>query len=298
MNKNQQSIPIFLASDDNYAPFLCTTMYSILQNTKAQISFYVLDGGITDKSKKLISKSLFKFDNYQILYTDMTTFGLERFPDVAHYSINAFSRYFIPEIAPDLEKALYIDVDVIVKGDIVELYNQDLENYDIAAVLEDFYAGNYTNLKEKIYPKYNGGDKYFNSGVLLFNVQNFIKKKYPEKFVKLTIDLYDKLCCPDQDVFNIVFENNFKILDYKYNFMPDHLEMLKTKHPEIQNIEPLIIHYTSQKPWKAKSARSADFDEVLKKTKFYEIVKEKYKTLKIKTYYLFGFIPLLKMDIK
>ncbi len=39
-----KTIPIFLACDDNYAPFLCTTMYSILLHTKSQIDFYVMDG--------------------------------------------------------------------------------------------------------------------------------------------------------------------------------------------------------------------------------------------------------------
>lgn len=43
-----KNIPVFLASDDNYAPFLATTAYSVLSNTKSFIDFYVLDGGITD----------------------------------------------------------------------------------------------------------------------------------------------------------------------------------------------------------------------------------------------------------
>ena len=60
------NIPVFLASDENYAPFLCTTMYSILENTKSNIDFYILDGGIKDESKKLIEKSLREFNNYSI----------------------------------------------------------------------------------------------------------------------------------------------------------------------------------------------------------------------------------------
>ena len=48
------NIPIFLASDENYAPFLCTTLFSILKHTESFIEFYVLDGGIENKSKILI----------------------------------------------------------------------------------------------------------------------------------------------------------------------------------------------------------------------------------------------------
>ena len=40
------NIPIFLSSDDNYAPFVATTIASICDNTKSFCEFYVLDGGI------------------------------------------------------------------------------------------------------------------------------------------------------------------------------------------------------------------------------------------------------------
>lgn len=293
----QQNIPIFLSSDDNYAPFLCTTMYSILENTKSFISFYVLDGGITEKSKKLINESLKNFSNYTIKYVDMALFGLDRFPNIRHYSLNTFSRYFIPEIAPDLGKVIYMDVDIIVKGDIAELYSQELGEYPLAAVLEDFYKGNYTALKEKVYPDYVGNDVYFNAGVLLLDVRKLVQNKYSQKMIDLTIKLQDKLCCADQDVLNILFENNFKILDYKYNFMPDLFPLLKEKHPEIKKVNPLLIHYVVQKPWKEVSSMSRDFNEILVKTAFQEIVKQKFGIITlVKKYKLFGWLPLLTTE--
>ena len=303
-----KSIPVFLACDDNYAPFLCTAMYSMLLHTKSKIDFYVMDGGISKESKKLITESLKKFKNKNIKYFDMSGFGLERFPNLHHYSLNAFSRYFIPELTPDLQKVLYIDVDVIIKDDIAELYNQKLGKYAIGAVLEDFYAGNYTILKNKIWPQYKGGDQYFNSGVLLLDVQKFIKNNYAQKLIDLTIKLYDKLNCPDQDVLNILFDGKFKILDYRYNFMPDHLLMLQEKHSERGEVEPLVIHYTWKKPWKEKSLCSADFDEILQQTLFAKIVKQRFTTSitkspstkqkKIKKYKFFGFLPILSIEEK
>ena len=310
--EKKQSIPVFLACDDNYAPFLCTTMYSMLLHTKSKIDFYVMDGGISQESKELITESLKKFKHKHIKYIDMSQFDLSRFPNLRHYSLNTFSRYFIPELMPDLGKIIYIDVDVIVKDDIAELYKQKLGKYMVGAVLEDFYAGNYTKLKEKIWPLYKGGDHYFNAGVLLLDVQKMIKTKCSEKLVDLTVKLFDKLNCPDQDVFNIIFDGNFKVLDYRYNFMPDHWDRLQAKHPEITTVDPLVIHYTGKKPWKAKSARSADFDEILKQTKFAEIVQQRFapKTVKksekavitnrkrIEKYKLFGLLTLLSVEEK
>ena len=50
------NIPIFLASDNNYAPFVATTIASICDNTKSFCNFYILDGGI---SKKIRIKLIF-----------------------------------------------------------------------------------------------------------------------------------------------------------------------------------------------------------------------------------------------
>ena len=294
-----KSIPIFLACDDNYAPFLCTTMYSILAHTKSYIEFYIMDGGISYKNKRLIKKSLRSFSYKKIKYINMKKYDLARFPNIKHYSTNTFSRYFIPEIYAKPEKVIYMDVDIIVKRDIKHLYNQDLEHYPLGAVLEDFYMQNYTNLKQNIWPQYKAEDKYFNAGVLLMDISQFIKNNYTEKFISLTIKLADKLSCPDQDVFNIIFENNFKILDYKYNYMPDHFHLLQKKHPDIKNIDPLIIHYTAQKPWNEYSKKSVDFDIILKKTAFANIKNQRktFEERNIKKYYFCG-IPLLSIEKK
>lgn len=292
-------IPIFLASDDNYAPFAATMMFSVLENTQAVIDFYILDGGISEINRAFIRKALERFSHKTLTYFDMSAYGLERFPDVKHYSLNTFSRYFISSLQPDLGKVLYLDVDIIVKGDIVGLYAQDLEGKPVGAVLEDFYEGNYTRLKQDIYPAYDGGDCYFNAGVMLMDVQKLIAGGYEEKMVSLTVELSDKLNCPDQDVFNILFSHNFKVLDYKYNFMPELAGMLRKKHPETQSLEPIVVHYTVGKPWKSDCAMKADFDRVLAETPFADIVADKYADRKIeRCYYLFGILPLLTIKQK
>lgn len=287
-----KSIPIFLASDDNYAPYVCTMMFSILDNTKTKINFYVLDGGITNKSKKLIKESLKCFKHYTVEYIDMKNYGLEKFPNLRHYSLNTFSRYFIPKIKPKLGKILYMDVDIIVKGDIAELYNHDLGEYPLGAILEDFYTNNYKYLKASIYPDYKGGSNYFNAGVLLIDVQKFIQNNISQRCIDLTVEIGDKLSCADQDIFNIIFENNFKKLDYKYNYMPDHFDYLKKLHPdraEQIRSDAVVLHYTHCKPWFYGSVADEDFWKVANRTKFFEKIKNPRKNL-VKKYFKYLFL--------
>jgi len=297
-----EKIPIVLASDDHYAPFVATVAYSILENTQSFIEFHVLDGGIKDTNKRKIKASLKNFDHFSMDFIDMSQFNLKRFPNMRHYSVNAFSRYFIPEILPEKKKVLYLDVDIIARGDIKELYEQELDGYSLGAILEDFYEDNYKKLKSEIYPEYKGGSNYFNSGVLLLDIQKFIEKKYVAELVDTTGKYADLLRCPDQDVFNIVFENNFKVLDYRFNIQIDHfplLERLSFKSAMEAKANPILIHYTSNKPWRNPVQKYTEFWEIAKKTFFYkqiQTMRQKYKC--ICGYYILGFIPLLEVLCK
>ena len=142
-----KTIPIVLPSDENYAPYLCASMYSILVHTKSFIKFFILDGGIKLDSKRKIENSLKLFDNFSVEYIDMAKYNLKKFPDTTQYSVNTFSRYFISELSLGFDKVLYLDSDTIVNSDISELYDEDLEMYPIGVVLEDFYKKNAKYLK-------------------------------------------------------------------------------------------------------------------------------------------------------
>ena len=279
--REEPSIPVFLASDENYAPFLCTVLYSIILNTSSYINFYILDGGIKEKTKNLILKSLRKFQNFSIKYIDMTNFKLERFPKIKHYSVNAFSRYFIPQFALNLEKAIYFDVDIIVRGDISKLYNIDLKDKALAVVSENFYRHNGEYLKEHLKPDFQNSLNYFNTGVMVLNNKQFIENNYSDQLINLTLELYDKLACADQDVFNIVFEHNHKLVDYKFNYMPDFKNLYNDMSPGLGDKlekEAIILHYTARKPWKDKEAElSNEFWEIAQKTSFKKSIAKIYK---------------------
>lgn len=274
LTQHDDIIPVFLASDDNYAPFLTTCMFSILENTQSFIEFHILDNGITSQNKLKLEKSLSIFEYKQIYYHDMKLFDLSKFPNLRHYTLTAYCRFYIPQVYQSNKKIIYLDIDTIILGDIRELYSQDLGKYALGAVLEDF-ANNYICLKEKIYPEYAGGDKYFNSGVLLIDLEKFNSMGYFQKIIDITVEYNDKLLCADQDTLNIVFQNDFKVLDYKYNFMPDYGIKLYEKHPDY-NENPIILHYTVGKPWKNLSCRNRDFWNVLICTAFKDEFYEKY----------------------
>ncbi len=273
-------IPIFLASDDNYAPFVATTAYSILKNTKSQIQFYIIDAGISPENKKLISKSLDKFHNYTIDYIPYPdTQENESITKHSSYNKVAFARFFIPKLMPNLVKALYLDVDIIVRSDITNLFMQSLDNYPVAAVSEGFQPYPYPGIGmlKKDCKEYKSLSDYFNDGVLLIDVQEFIRNNYTEKLLKTTNKYLDIAPFADQCILNIFFENNYKKLDYTMNYLPIldkfYKHHLKNDYKKIKK-GALIYHYTSQFCLNSPLL-SLEFWAIARKTEFYSELKQR-----------------------
>ena len=290
-----EHIPVFCATDENYAPFA-----AIMMNTSSFIDFYVLDDGIKEKTKKLILKDLKKYPNKELHFVDMRKYDLNRFPNLAHLTTNAFSRYFIPDITPHLKKVIYLDVDIVMMGDVTELYYQDLKDKPIGAVPEDYLGNANKRLQKNCCPAYKNSSFYFNSGVLLLDLQKLIKIDFMNKCIKLTEELYHNLEWADQDVLNILFEDDYQKLDYRFNIPASREIYLYKKYPNERNISPLILHYSSDiKPWKHIGPKLfTHFNNILKTSVFYKRVIQEYRLQKKSKWLLFGFIPLFKTSKK
>ena len=274
-NDNQEIIPIFLATDENYAPFASIMMKSVLMHTNSFVDFYVLDDEITDETKELIRQDLEKYKNKNLHFVNMRQFNLKRFPERKQWSNTMYGIYFIPQIAPELKKVIYLDVDIIAKKDIADLYHQDLENYALAAIPEipNFYSTIIHKLPQ-FYPAFKS-DTYFNSGVLLMDIPKLNQMDFINKASELTIKLNEKLEFPDQDVLNILFENNFKQLDASFNFMNVRILAFKMRYPQTP-IDPYLIHYIG-KAWNEPIVPfQQDYNEVLESSVFHQMLGKKY----------------------
>jgi glycosyltransferase involved in cell wall biosynthesis len=236
----QETIPIFLSADNNYAPFVATTIASICFHTKAVVNFYVLDGGISEFNERRIKSLKKRFTGFTVEFIQIHNEIFKGFRVISPFSLSAYYRFLIPHFKQNLNKVIYLDVDVIALGDISELYNEKLEGYSLAAV-PDTTGSAASREKCKSAMRLSAGHTYFNSGVLLIDL-----KKWREN--NTTLDLFDteklfrnKLTWPDQDVLNKHFDRNYKVLDTKYNVMTN-------SGQQGENI--IIRHFnTVWKPW-------------------------------------------------
>ncbi|RDU51319.1 glycosyltransferase [Helicobacter sp. MIT 01-3238] len=263
-------IPVFLASDDKYAPFVATTMASILMHTNDFIEFYIMDCGISTKNKKKICKTDKYFKNFSIefLEIDIEKY-FSKFPELEQISRAMYARYLIPLLKPDIDKAIYSDIDVAFVKDVRTLFCEELGGKIIGAVPSQ--RGNLNNNYKKEKEKLNlsPSHQFFMSGLLLINCNLWRKNDITSKLFEQTAFHSNCITLPDQEIFNIVFDNNYMPLDKKYCVIYKIFDQVYTKE-QIDNLvkEQVIIHYPGggdSKPWNNKKLKSAEY--------FYEAVK-------------------------
>lgn len=273
----ENNIPIFLSSDNNYAPFVATTIASICDNTKSFCEFYILDGGITQENQEKICKLKVQFNNFSIEFIKIDvekTFKNIDYKNICNYvTISTYNRFLIPMLKLNTDKAIYLDVDVIVVGDILKFYEQDLNNHIIGAIPDLCRNEEYlNNIKECLGLK--SDSKYFNAGVLLINCQKWRENNVTNKLFDIEVKYRKFLRMADQDVLNIFFEDNYEIYNQMYNEQ-DVSDNFVIRHFS-GNIKPwqadFYIHSKTKKP--CKIANIDLFWKYAKMTAFYSEILE------------------------
>ena len=271
-------IPIFLSSDNNYAPYLAVTIKSICENTKSNIIFYILDCGIEGTSKTKIIEMVSQYKDTAIEFinpAEQNIFSECRVRN--HLSSAAYVRLLIPQLKPQIDKAIYLDVDIIVNLDIAELYAQNINGHVIGSPFgECAVYHNYGILTKKtlgIDLEHN----YFCSGVLLIDCKKWRENNITQKLKDIYDEYKDRMVHNDQDLLNILFSiNKYSSLDTKFNYI---IQYSPTKNPNV------IYHYDGPtKPWhfppnmKTNVIKYIDiWWDYAKRTPFYEELQKGYK---------------------
>ncbi len=250
---------IFFSCDNNYIPHLATCITSILKNSPEyeNLYFYIIENDISEINKFKIDK-LKNIKNFDIEYIKINNYELSNFylnPNFNYISSQTYYRYLIPQIKPKLSKILYLDCDIIVRKPLSELFDTDLGNNYIGAIL-DGYKSDERNFVKKYKLK-----EYFNAGVLLINTKKWNENNITNKLIENTKNLYIDTELNDQDIINYTLKDKIKKLDIIYNLQQFSLVFEENKNYTFEKFKEItedasIIHYTgSNKPWNSLYCR-------------------------------------------
>lgn len=262
MEKNE--IVIVCAADNQFADALTVMIYSVLKTSSSKnIKLYVLDGGISLLAKNRISTLVNERGN-QIKFLKMDENMFKGYLVSERLTQAIYYRLLIPDLllGENAQKAIYLDCDLILNADISELWNVELGRNVLAAVAETNEGCRYVSspralrlYKELGIPEKN---KYFNSGVLVMNLEEWRKRNITAKVCNYLTENCEQVIYHDQDGLNAILWDSWLELPTDWNVM-SYLFITEHKH-QVINMEketveqlrrkPKIVHFTGwKKPW-------------------------------------------------
>ena len=249
----KKKIPVFFTVDDNYITYMSITLKGIVDHSKKnnRYDIYVVHTGLSRESRQKIIK-VAKKDNIFIHFYNVSAKLQElqlRLDVRDYYSISTYYRLFLPGLFPLINKAIYVDSDIVIREDIANLYSVDIGDNLLGAVPDgsvQIYDEFKAYVREIIGVE---PEKYFNAGVLLMNFKGLRSFKFEKKAISLLSRVTFKVA-QDQDVLNYLCKDKVHYLDHKWNVMP-----LGDRVPN-----PSLVHYNLiLKPWKHEGIMYEDY---------------------------------------
>lgn len=203
-------VKLCMITDESYVIPTIVAITSAIKNKNADTNYeiFIITKNITDVSREKLLELV--QDKVKIKLIDASALQLMNVKIHSHVPQTALLKFELANILKNENKILYLDGDIIVQKDLSELYNIDL-GLNCAAVVGDLAGEEIRKLHIKC-----GVDKYFNSGVMLLNLDVIRKTNSVEKLVQAKIN-HPEWTCMDQDAFNFVFQNRVLWLEPKYN---------------------------------------------------------------------------------
>ena len=222
----KKTIPIFFSSDDNYVPFLSVAINSMLENASKDYNYdiIVLNSGLTNENIDRIKK--YERENVNIIFEDVKPKIENIINELSlrlrdYYSISIFYRLFIPSLFKQYSKAIYLDADIVLVDDISKLYNENIEGYLVGGVPDEVVNNSEVFREYSVKALDLEPENYFNSGVLLMNLDEFRKEKIEEKFLHILEKYNFDVIAPDQDYLNFLCKGKVKYVNRGWDKMPN-----------------------------------------------------------------------------
>lgn len=254
-----EPVTLFFASDEKYAPYLSVALVSIVAhaNPRRRYHIIVLSNQITDESKKKLLTVTAADDNVDLDIVEMGEKIIDAVKDdknvlnedAVTYAI--YFRLFIAELFPELDRALYLDADIVLERDVADLYDTDLHGNALGAAVDSFVA---TEPLLNTYARRVPGvdpNKYVNSGVMLMDLAQWRSLHAAQRFVELMNRYHVRSVCSDQDYINAMFEGRIEVLD-------PHWDVMTAGGLTPPDVRWLIHYNLIGKPWFYPGAVMAD----------------------------------------
>lgn len=245
--QESKTLDIAFSVNNRYAQYLGATILSILaHHPKEEVRVHILYKEIAQSILQDLDNLAQQTPNLELHFHLLEDQQFSAIPiRTEQFPIESFSRFLLPELLADLDRILYLDVDILVHGNLMELFQTDLEGYALGAIVEADIFKYYQWYLDSL--GFAATDAYFSSGVLLMDLNKMRQDGATNQLVTMAIDKARDYKFPDQDILNLYYKGNFKQLSPAYNYTD-----VRKQNKELATDEIIIEHFNGDiKAWHA-----------------------------------------------
>lgn len=247
---------LLVTVDKNYIPPLQVMLTSLYMNNPGEdVEMYLLHSRLQEKELEPLEKQCGRL-GYKFFPVKIEDSWFSQAPVTKQYPREMYYRLLAPCFLPQkLHRILYLDPDILVINSLRPLWETDMKGRLFAAAA---HTGK-TNLANNINQVRLGTtNKYFNSGVLLINLDQGRKEILPEEIFQYAGEHAKELLLPDQDILNAVFgSRTLELDDYLWNYDARNYSTYLLRSGGVCDMDWVmgntgILHFCGKtKPWQA-----------------------------------------------
>jgi lipopolysaccharide biosynthesis glycosyltransferase len=253
---------VTFATDNVYAPLTAVAMYSLCEAAPASTSLHVtvLADNLDGTSRTNLTRTLQKHPGVTLDFIDVADLlePIERIPMDRRlkrtHTRAVWTPLLLGSVLPgELRRTLYLDSDVIVRSDLSELWQLDLDGNVIGAVLNQ---RGHTLGTERGVPYYqelglSPDLEYFNAGVLLVDLDAWRRHDTTLRCREILRDFHHRVLQYDQEVLNAALAGRWLSLGSEWNCMTFWRSVEECQPPYKGDLGRAVIrHFAGRdKPW-------------------------------------------------
>lgn len=277
---------VMISINDKFLEIAKVMLYSLFYNNRdTSVDLYLICHDLSENTVNELEKLVSQFEAKRLHVVDIGSHIENDIPLYVSYSPEILYKILGIDYLPrDIHKILWLDADMIVKGDITDLYNTDITGAPMA-VCEDINAVLNSESEEfKVRCKMPPDSKYFNAGMCLINLDYMRQRNFTATFRDVINHRHEEYPFLEQDALNNMLFDDVAWLPWSlYNTHPGYyilsiddacrgivrmapyrevnresaIEGYLGKYRDVTNIiknNSKIIHYIGlSKPWRADS---------------------------------------------
>ena len=251
ISQRPDAIEVAFALDQNLADELPVVIESAIMNSSRPLSLNVLSRGLSSEYFEVLAQA-FPEAGFRFFPCDQVDYG-QKLRMLGHTTVSTMDRLLLPDLLQTVKRIIYLDIDILVLGDLAKLWDMDLEGMPLAGKSSTFPGWKYGynmvyraavhlsaedawQLRRRMHDQGSLGFPAFNAGVLLMDLEHMRK----DDFGLNHIPLIENFGMNDQDALNVYARRNRKALGVEWNTVPSQDPI----------VSPQIVHWAGPvKPW-------------------------------------------------